>query len=94
MTNKIKTELQKISKEEKSPYLSVNDIAKKRKKKDNDSVSSDINILVKSNNIQRFNLKKSKMTDISSINLGFFVSHIFTAILTNFSIPPEILPSS
>ena len=69
MSNKIKTELQKISKEEKSPYLSDKILVKKRKKKDNDSVASDINILIKSNNVQPLNLKKNRVNKINKENL-------------------------
>ena len=61
MSNKIKTELQKISKQGKRPYSSVNNLVKNKKKKDNESVASDINILVKSNDIKPLKLKNNKI---------------------------------
>ena len=63
MSNKIKTELQKISKEGKRPFSSVNNMVRNRKKKDNDSVASDINILVKSNNVEPLKLKNNKINN-------------------------------
>ena len=61
ISNKIKTELQKINKEGKRPFSSVNNLSKNKKKKDNNSVASDINILVKSNLTQPIKLKNNKM---------------------------------
>ena len=68
MSNKIKTELQKISKEGKRPFSSVNNMVRNRKKKDNDSVASDINILVKSNNVEPLKLKNNKINNKNNNN--------------------------